>query len=406
MNIKHTSKKTRRILIDNQPKNLFAEDKYAHLYEERALLLATDNDIVILRKLLPDEYLRFVMVNSKFQVVFLRSFDNMQDLVDTILDKYNICLIREAIKIDLSLFDNIIQAYIPDERIDLLATEFGIPVCGQNFYMCNHKKSDTQRICMDLRLNVIPSLLINELADFDKKEVFDFINAQNNIVIKPNIGVGGQSINFYSTEKTPNSLSKPVIIQKFLDAQFEGSIQFIKFPEGWRIFFCETLQNNNKFFGFKYPFPTINYTDLQKSAYKFLDYFATKYGDDLPSFGIDFIINNEEIFFHDINPRSTGVTYIFSLLLRLYGENALNDYEIIYLQRECDHKYSYSELKNKLDKCGLIHISQNTTDGYALLYPSLLEARLINILLVSSIGKVREYYRMISPVIGQPYIKN
>lgn len=394
----NTSIKIRRILIDNQPKDFFPRDKFAHLFEERAILLAEKDDIVILRNALPEEYLKFIKDSFMVQILFLDDLDYECELADVVL--HNLKLIKKLVRESHITYKNVIQAYIPDKKIDLVATELGISVSGEKFFWDNYKKSDTQRICFELEFNIIPSVLITELTDFNSKAVHDFINTHKKILLKPDIGVGGQSVSMHCAGEAFILPFVPAIIQEFLVAQFEGSIQFIKRSDRWKIYLCETFQNSNKFYGFKYPLPHIGFKKLELSAQKFLDYFVGKYGCDIPSFGIDFIVNNNKVYFHDINPRSTGVTYVFSLINHLYGNESLDKIEFIYLQSECSCSYTYSELRKRIDECGLTHISNSSIEGYALLYPSLLEANFVNILIVSSEGKIDEYRKMISHVIG------
>lgn len=307
VNFKNVPPQKHKLLIDNQPDDLFGRDKTAYLFEERALLLASDDDFVVLRETLPDEYLDFIKGNSNFKIILLDPTEPLINLSEAILSGDNLRIIEKNISEDYGKGDLTIQAYMPDEKIDLVAAHLGLSVCGRKFFIDNFKKSDTQRICAKLKLNVIHSIYVNDILNLNNYQVMDFIKKHKKIVIKPDIGVGGQDVltaDVSISSGFPTPTSFPIIIQEYLTAQSEGSIQFVKCSQKWNIFFCETFQKNMKFYGCKYPFLRINFEKFSDIADKFFNYFVKKYGDDIFSFGIDFIISRDKVFFHDINPRS------------------------------------------------------------------------------------------------------
>lgn len=146
MNFKNIPSQWHKLIIDNQPEALFGRDETAYLFEERALLLASDDDFVVLRETLPDEYLNFIRGNSKFKIVLLEPTDPLIDLSEAILSGGNLRLIEKEINEAYKKGNLKIQAYMPDKKIDLVATKLGLSVFGRDFFMDNFKKSDTQRI--------------------------------------------------------------------------------------------------------------------------------------------------------------------------------------------------------------------------------------------------------------------
>ncbi len=396
--------KMKKLIIDNQPKDMFQKGELTHVFEERALLLAGESDIVILRDTLPNEYIEFIKSDSQFEVVILDSCSDLDDLSDVVLIDENLRTIKKIIKNTCAKQNIKLQAYIPDDTISQIASKLEIEVYGKKFFYDNHKKSIINQICTELGQNIIQFLYINNLDDLTSAKTLDFINKYRKIVIKPDVGLGGQFVSANNSSNAPNTIIStafPAIIQEFLPAQIEGSIQFFKTSENWKTYFCETFQNRFKFCGYKYPYVGINCDQLELAAQSFLKYFIDKYADDIPSFGIDFIISNNKIYFHDINPRSTGVTYIFSLLHRLYGASMVDNIQCMYLQIKYDHLITYSELRRKIESYGLNHISKNVYEGFALLYPGMLKEKTLNILLVSKNNKIDKYRKLIYQMINQ-----
>lgn len=384
---------------------MFPEDKNAYIFEERALLLADRNDLVIIRDKLPKEYIEFIRGNIQFDILTLKC-SKKNDLVDEILSDENIHLIKKRIKNNYHKNAIMIQAYIPDKKICEVANKLGISVCGIDFFTENHRKSTTNQTCSILGLNTIDSVYISKINDFNSQVIIDFINTHPQIIIKPDIGLGGQAVEFLnnnSNEMHFENIDTPFLIQEYLPSQFEGSIQFFKYLGQWKLIICETFQKEFQFAGFKYPSDNKYSEKLILPAYKLLQHFITTYGDDIPSFGIDFIVSNDQVYFHDINPRNTGVTYIFSLLHRLYGDCLQSNVSCMYLQFKDISPEPYEILRKKFEDAGLTHLSKDNTEGYALLYPGMLKANYLNLLLVSQNNKISKYLEIAYYVINQLY---
>lgn len=402
MEEQNISLKTQRIIIDNQPQFLFLNDMFSHIYEERALLLANTNDIVVLRNSFPEEYIDFIKSDKQFEIITLDSNYYNEELTDAVLKEKNLQTIKN--KIDSNCSKILLQSYIPDEKISLIGQKLGIRVCGKKFFCDYHKKSIINDLCSNLQLNTIQSISLKSEIEISSSKTQEFISKHKKVIIKPEVGLGGQFISkedSLNRKETKLSNAYPMVLQEYLPVQTEGSIQFYKTSQKWNIFLCETFQKEFQFYGYKYPYCNINEDEIIIAASKFLSFFINKYMDDMPSFGIDFIVSNNKVYFHDINPRNTGVTYIFSLLHRIYGECMLKNMQCMYLQIKYNRSTTYSELRKIFESYGLKHIAKDVVEGYALLYPGMLETKTLNILLVSNSNKINEYKKLLYRIIDQ-----
>ena len=388
-----------RILIDNQPHELFSECPSASSYEERALLLATEMDIVILRKHLPIEYLDFISNSRKVNIVYLIEENGEQELAIAALSQQNLRTLIKAIY-ERKEIDYVIQSYIPNRGIDLLAQEIGLSVYGKSFYLENHTKRATEVLCKRLGFSVIPSVYLESQRVEMLEKYENFLNLHQVVIAKPEIGLGGKTkILNTSNREIPDDFL-PAIVQAYLKPEWEGSVQFYNYKNRWHYYLCDTMQMECKFYGFRYPsiHEESNKVMLIAAAEKILENISGCYAD-IPSFGIDFLVHRNKVFFHDLNPRHTAVTYIISLLRNLYGINEISNLQFIYAQLQVKHKYTYYEIRGIIDRLGLIHLSSRNKEGYAILYPGMIDDQYVNILIVSNTNRVDEYYKKVEKCI-------
>lgn len=392
------SAKCRKLIIDNQPIEFFESDKFARYYEERALLLASPEDIVVLRRTLPSEYMDYLYSTGLKNVIYLDS-ERDECLADAAIREHEqINRIIKYMALDSPVH---LKAYIPDEKMQSLADTLHIPLIGRQFYEENHKKSFVFKTCKELGFNIIDTMIINSASDLIAASSVDFFNSHGRVIIKPDKGIGGQMISEYSGRTSFDNRVFPAVVQEFMPAQSEGSIQFFEQNSQRGIYICKTFQENFTFRGFHYPMNSECEKELRDSAESMLSYFRRMYKDALPSFGIDFIICNSKVYFHDINPRSTGVTYIFSLLQRAYGEQFINHCEFIYIQTTNKFHVPYQQLRTIIDTSGVSHISASNSEGYALLYPGMLQENVLNLLILSESKKAFQYFHRIMDIVGR-----
>lgn len=393
------STNSRKLIIDNQPMEYFGFDKFAKCYEERALLLASAEDIVVLRCVLPPEYIEYLYSTGLKNVIYLNpEIDPDGCLADVaLLDHEHL---ERAIRCIAADYHVSLKAYIPDDKMQRLAETLHIPLIGRQFYEDYHKKSSILEVCKVLGLRIIDTLVINSDSDFYNARTIDFLNSHDRVLIKPDSGIGGRLISELSDSVPVDNQVFPAVLQEFLPAQSEGSIQFFDPYHHGGIYLCNTFQENFAFRGFHYPANPECRLELRSSADLMLSYFKRTYPENLPSFGIDFIVSNGKVYFHDINPRSTGTTYVFSLLRRAYGEKFLENCEFIYIQITNKSHASYQQLRTILDRSGISHISANNTEGYALLYPSMLSNNILNLLIVSERKNAYQYLHRVMEIVG------
>ena len=404
LSIRNVFSKNKKLLIDNQSHDIFGRSKVAFSFEERALLLAEESDIVVLRKILPPKYVEFVMGSCNFRVIYLKSNNEEMDLSEVILEEKNLHILKQLIE-ENNDYNYTIQSYIPDKGIDLVSKKLRIPISGYDFFVNNCKKSQTQNLCNKLGLKTVTSIYLQTHSDIYDKNVLSVIKKYKKVIVKPDFGMGGDSMFVLETNKLPESkvsLSFPILIQELMRLDREGSIQFIRFSNKWSICLCETYQSNFKYYGFRFPFCTPFVDEFVLTSKKIFDYFYDRY-DNISSFGIDFIISDGKVYYHDINPRNTAATYIFSLIIRLYGYGILNSVELEYLQIEYKCEIEYYKLRYYIEKEGLKHISRNNAEGFALIYPGMLKNKLINVIFVSQSHKIDEY-RQLFFIVTKKYI--
>ena len=215
LSIRNVFSKNKKLLIDNQSHDIFGRSKVAYSFEERALLLAEESDIVVLREFLPQKYVEFVMGLCDFKVVYLKSNNEEKDLSEVILEEKNLHDLKELIE-ENNDYNYTIQSYIPDKSIDLVSKKLRISIFGYDFFVNNCKKSQTQELCNKLGLKTINSIYLQTYSDIYDKNALRFIKKYKNIIVKPEFGLGGDSMFVLETNKLPESMvsiSSSILIQ-------------------------------------------------------------------------------------------------------------------------------------------------------------------------------------------------
>ena len=303
--------------IDNQPLSLFANEKDPCYFEERALLSANTGDMVILDYKIEMEYVTELntLLNRRVQVLCIDC--KSYDLVESIIQwKY-----FELLKKYLISNNFIIRSYIPDERIYLLGKLIGCHVLGYEMYIENKTQTSLNGLRSKLGLNQINTLTI---ANSNSEEILVFFQENKELLCKPDLSIGGERIR---SIKNPDEILKGdentlngFILQEKLSIELEGSIQFIYMPRTFRIHVCQTFNPFNHYAGFSYPFTTVFSRQLEEDGNKILHYMVSKYGNNVDSFGVDFIVSDNKIYYHDLNPRKTAVTYVMTFIENLCKE--------------------------------------------------------------------------------------
>lgn len=383
--------KGRNLWIDNQPVTVFGNDTGAFYYEERALLAAKPGDIVIVDYEIEPRYLYQLRKIADYRWVRIICLENRYcDLVESIRKWGKIDLLRKYINKN----DFVIRSYIPDERINLLSQYLKIKANGIKFYEENRSQLALISFLIEMKLNVIKTLPLNRS---DIKDVSKFLIKNKCILCKPNFSIGGRGIfeingiteliKCYRLKK--NGIE--YILQKKMKINLEGSIQFL-FEDGrFHIYVCRTYNPKGSYSGFSYPCKTKILDQLKTDAENILDFLMRKYKSDMDSFGIDFIISDNRIFYHDFNARKTSVSYVLSFLKKINSSFEKNDkFNIICLHFRTKENMSYNELQSILEMSNIPNLVE-TGEGLMIINPGTINIGLIQVVSVSYLNREKQY---------------
>lgn len=181
------------------------------------------------------------------------------------------------------------------------------------------------------------------------------------------------------------------ILQKKIRKDFEGSIQFLLENEVFHIYICKTFNPHNSYSGFCYPCEIDVLNELKKNAENMLTVLTEKYKKDMDCFGIDFIISEGEIFYHDLNARKTAVTYVLSFLKKInHNFDTCKSFKTICLYFRIKKKILYSNLLEIIKNSNIPDLIE-TGEGIMIINPSTINLGLIQIISVSYINKEKTY---------------
>lgn len=393
--------KNKNLWVDNQPLSLFAQDKGAFYYEERAILLANPGDIVIVDFEIEKNYLYQLKKMADYSLVNLICLKNRHnDLVESIQKWNQINLLREFVCKN----NYVMRSYIPDERIRILSHDLKIKAIGINFYADNRRQSDLIMLLNDLNFHVIETLFLKKSS---VEEIEKFFIKNQHVLCKPNESIGGKeiiaiknAIELKEIYKLNNSKIE-YVLQKKIKADLEGSIQFIYENGKFGIYVCETFNPHNRFQGFSYPCKTELSFRLQDDAEKVLKLFTKKYKSDIDSFGIDFIISDNKVYYHDLNPRKTAVSYILRFLKKAYlNFNQFENFKVVCLYFQINTKLTYNELQ-KIFAVAMIPNIVEQGEGIMIINPGTIKIGIIQIVSVSFLSKEKEYLEKIRRLLKQ-----
>ncbi len=383
--------KGRSLWVDNQPISIFSEEVGAFYYEERALLIAKSKDIVILDYKIDNEYLCQLRKIPEYKFVYLISLNSRYyDLVESILKWEKVDLLTRCLK----KYNYVLRSYIPDERIKLLSQYLKLNCYGYNFYEAYKEQLNLITLLQEVNCNYIETL---QLDTTNKKSAINFIKKYRSSLIKPNISIGGKNIKevnnpmdvnrFYALNNKINAY----IMQRKIKKDFEGSIQFL-FENGvFHIYICETFNPNNSYSGFCYPCELDLLNELKKDAENILTVLNQKYKTDMDCFGIDFIISDRKIFYHDLNARKTAVTYVLSFLKKIIRDfDTHKNLKIICMYFRIKKKILYSILLEIVKNSNIPDLIE-TGEGLMIINPSTINLGLIQIISASFIDKEKAY---------------
>lgn len=383
--------KARSLWVDNQSISIFGKEIGAFYYEERALLIAKPKDIVILDYKIDNEYLYQLGKIPEYRSIFLICLNTRYfDLVESILKWEKVDLFIQYLK----KHNYVLRSYIPDGRIRLLSKCLKLKCYGYDFYETYKEQLNLIALLKKVDCNYIETL---PLGTTNKESALDFIKENKSSLIKPNISIGGKNIvevnNRADIEKfyASNNKLNEYILQRKIRKDFEGSIQFLFENEVFHIYICETFNPCNSYSGFCYPCTLNLLNKLQKDATKILTVLVDKYKKNMDCFGIDFIISDGRIFYHDLNARKTAVTYVLSFLKKIYHDFDMHkNFKIICLYFKIKKKILYSTLLEIIKNSHIPDLIE-TGEGLMIINPSTINLGFIQVISVSFINRENIY---------------
>lgn len=383
--------KKKALWVDNQPSSLFGQDSDAFYYEERALLSAESGDIVIVDFEVDNDYIEQLRKLTAYQSIELICLKNKyDDLVESILNWEGIISFREYLK----EIGCILRSYLPDRRIKLLSRHLGITARGVDFYEANKCQIDLIMLWEKLCLRKIETQF---LSNSTKEEVVNFFESNKLVLCKPNCSIGGKGI--FNVKKLDELKSMNLlqneksgyVLQRELKPDLEGSIQFLLDDGIFHIYICRTYNPQHSFGGFRYPCETELFLQLKKDGERIATHFMQKYKEDIDSFGIDFIISDGEIYYHDLNPRKTSVSYVLLFLKKICSSfEVLENHQVCCLYFKIARNFSYRELRAILEESDIPQLIEDGV-GVMIINPDLIKTGLMQIVSFSRSHREKEY---------------
>lgn len=376
------------VYIESQDCTYF-KDKYSYIYEERCLLIAEDS-LVIMQLFSNDTYIKKLKeLGACKNVEIIKLGEKEKDLLANIEKNIDSKKILEGVLL--------LKAYLPNTRMKSFADLHNMELDGHNFFINYESKLSLLKL-----QEIIP--IIDSVIFSNVDCLFDALDddVKFPIVLKKNYSIGGNGVHvIYNKEDLltfRDDFNGIVLIQPFLEVDFEGSVQYIKQNNKYAIILCETMIEKNKFMGFKYP------VTVHKNIVEELMIYAESIYSNLVEkeesisdmFGIDFIISSSKIYFHDINPRKTGVNYIIKFLLNIYG--SIDNLNIISKICKLTKSIAYEDILTQIEYSGIQWLDK-CGEGVFILNPSLIKIDEIHILCVSKQGIAEEYLRQVINIL-------
>ncbi|GHV92923.1 hypothetical protein AGMMS50268_34260 [Spirochaetia bacterium] len=376
------------VFIENQPYELFY-DFSSHIYEERCCLLAFDKSVIITQNVIDKQYI--VSLNKLglcTDTSFLSLGNGYNDLTEAVLN--NISKIKSFL--ETSKHDGILFAFIPDQTMLVIAEMLGLQLIGSTLYCNFYRKQDLIKLSKTVNLPIISSQVVNEtnISRLFKK-------GEENI-IKADDTTSGTGVKSFSNQDDAINFLKTYnhdcifYIQPKLNPQKEGSIQFVKTKQRVDIFICETMNENNSYFGFEYPFRISSSLVKQLNSYacNLYETLIEKMGFSYEMLGIDFIIADNNIFFHDLNPRKTAVNIVIKFVKGVIREFTAEKTEIISRYYNCHDLHNYTQIHNMIEEFNIPLLSIDG-EGVFVCNPSFLQIGKIQVISVSNTNRAKEY---------------
>jgi len=391
-----------RLYIESQPYTIFKSDITAHCFEERCIPFANDGDIVITSYSIDNNYIKYLDslgLNISRNVDFLVPSFQDKDLASSIIKDAELL---KYIYEKTSTGKWIIETYLYDEEIKKISEILALPLSQEiEIFKKYGAKSDFRELAHKLGLPLPNGIIVN---GYNADQINSFVEMYPEAVIKKNNTLGGMGVFFIQPNES--SIRKIVVnddiyvVEEKIVPNIEGSIQIFFHGGDYDIFIDECIIERKQFKGFIYPFDyekqKIN--EYAKKTVYFLQQNKINYG----YFGLDFMISGDNIYFHDFNPRKTGVTYIMLFLCKLFGKERIKKSAIVYehIQLPTCKQWNLNNLLIKLNP--LLFGYGIKDEGLFLFNCSSLKYNMLHLVSLSFCGKEKEYIQKAKLVLNSP----
>ncbi len=397
----------RIVFIDNQPYELFRGDESAKLYEERCLPSADINDVVVTSLPINREYIAYLQtLGLKIECDFFTPQFFYKDLAYSILNDDRLLSILKR-KVRESNY--VIETFIPNRDLVTLSRYLNIPILfPQDIYDKYSSKIGFNKLAKILKLPHPDNVFFSHgnLCDYRH-----FIKRNQDVLLKKNNTIGSLGVYDISSNQILKKIVKQYptdlfLLEKKIEAVWNGSIQFIFQNNNPRIFIDECSMDNNHFKGFKYPatFPEECHSKIKDYA-ELIASFLKQYFIRKGYFGLDFIVSNtNDIFFHDFNPRKTGVIYVLFFIEKLIG--IIDNYNLKIASTFINLDYYNRKAIDFLTVITLLRRNKilfgqlSGYEGILLFNPNLLKMKILHVISLSQIDNEDIYIREVKKILS------
>lgn len=388
------------LFIENQPYSIFKSDKTAKFYEERCLSMANNGDIVVTSHSIDNDYIKYLDslgLGISGDLELLTPSVQSKDLASSIIRDDNLLnYICEKTRIGSWL----IETFLYGSAFQKILKALNIPL-SQPFkiYKKYGSKSGFRKLADKLKLPIPDGIVTH---GYEIERINSFSRKFSEIVIKENNTVGGIGVSIIRSDesfirKIVNDKKKYVIEEK-ISPEKQGSIQIFIDNGTYDTVIDECIIDETSFKGFRYPF---GYYQQRIEGYgKKVVNFLLKEKVNHGYYSLDFIVSNDEIYFHDFNPRKSGVTYVLFFLSKLFDKHDLKRSAIIseHLQLPSSKQWNVKDVIKNLEP--LLYNYGKKDEGILLFNCGLLKFNTLHLISLSFCGKGKKYFQKAKRILG------
>jgi hypothetical protein len=357
--------------------------------------MATKGDIIITSYPINKDYIRYLSslhLEIAADIELLVPSVESRDLASSILNDNELL---NYLRNRTSSGHWFVETFLYSKSFEMLLKTLGLPLLQPiGIFKKYGTKSGFKELGKSLELPMPEGIVTR---GYESKKIMAFSKIYPKVVIKSNDTLGGVGVSIvespqYSIKKFINN-KIVYVIEEQIESKNEGSIQIFIDNGTYDLVIDETVMSGTHFIGFKYPY---NYEQKEIEKYgTILANFLLKEGVIKGYYSIDFIVSNyNKIFFHDFNPRKTGVSYVLLFLYNLFGKDKIKQSSIVskYINLPLNLQWNLINIINKLNP--VLYGYGMMTEGIFLFNPSLLRCNILHLISLSFCGKEEEYLKI------------